>query len=211
MTNQFFPDILDDQRRAILPSFKNIKDHFYLAGGTGLALQLGHRDSIDFDFFTANPFSTEKLWQELGEIFNSSALIKIQEEENTLTVTIDGVKVSFFSFPYKLIEAVVNYDFFNIASIADIGCMKLSAITSRSLAKDYVDLYFILHQTELSELLDLAQKKFPTLDTNLILKSLVYFEDITEEPIIFKHDRQVDFPLVTTYLRDQVKKYLSAR
>lgn len=208
---QIFLDILDDNRRALLPIFKHFRDRFYLAGGTALALQLGHRDSVDFDFFNPNPFSTEKLWQEIGESFESSALTKIQEEENTLSVTINGVKASFFRFPYPMIGSAVNYEFFDLASIADIGCMKLSAITGRSLAKDYVDLYFILHRMGLSELVNLAQKKFPTLDTNLILKSLVYFEDITEEPIIFKHDHQVDLSTVSAFLKERVKEYQLGR
>ncbi|MCR4277520.1 MAG: nucleotidyl transferase AbiEii/AbiGii toxin family protein [Candidatus Berkelbacteria bacterium] len=208
---KIFLDILDDNRRTILPSFKHFGDRFYLAGGTALALQLGHRDSVDFDFFNPNPFSTEKLWQEIGKSFGSTALTKIQEEENTLSVTINGVKASFFHFPYPLVGSAVSYEFFDLASVADIGCMKLSAITGRSLAKDYVDIYFILQQVGLPELLDLAQKKFPTLDTNLILKSLVYFDDITEEPIIFKHDHQVDLSAVSAFLQERVKEYQHGR
>jgi len=209
--SQLFFDILDEKRRAILPSFRFLQGNFYLAGGTALALQLGHRDSIDFDFFSPNSFSTGELFQELEKNFEVSKLKKIQEEEGTLTVTVDGVKVSFFHFPYPLVRATVKSEFFDLASIEDIGAMKLSAITSRSLTKDYVDLYFILHQVELSALLDVARHKFPTLETNLLLKSLVYFDDIIEEPIIFKHNRQVDLSAVSNFLRDLMKKYLSKR
>ncbi len=62
-----------------------------------------------------------------------------------------------------------------LASVLDIGCMKLSAITSRGISKDYIDLYYILQDIDLSYLLDKSAEKFPDLDRNLILKSLVYF------------------------------------
>jgi hypothetical protein len=74
--------------------------------------------------------------------------------------------------------------------------MKLSAITSRSILKDYVDLYFILHQIDLRNLINLTKEKFPSIDTNPILKSLIYFEDIQKEPILFKHNNDVSFELI---------------
>jgi len=86
--------------------------------------------------------------------------------------------------------------------------MKLSAITSRSVLKDYVDLYYILQRFELNTLLDYVKEKFPIIDTNLILKSLVYFEDIQEEPINYKHNNQVSFETIKKYLLIKVKHYL---
>jgi hypothetical protein len=87
--------------------------------------------------------------------------------------------------------------------------MKLSAITSRMTTKDYVDLYFILQKFSLSELLDLTKEKFPSLDTNLVLKSLVYFNDIIDEPIAYKHEHQIDFDLIKKSLESTVKNYLA--
>jgi len=95
-----------------------------------------------------------------------------------------------------------------MASLEDIGAMKLSAITSRSVLKDYIDLYFILHKISLGELFKLTKEKFPTIDINLILKSLVYFDDIQEEPILFKHEGDISFESVKKYLSETVTKYL---
>lgn len=95
-----------------------------------------------------------------------------------------------------------------MASVEDVGAMKLSAITSRSVLKDYIDLYFILHQINLKDLLNYTKEKFPTIDINLILKSLVYFDDIQEEPILFKHNDNISFESVKRYLSETVKKYL---
>jgi len=210
MQDELFWDILDEQRRELLPAMVSFKDNFYLAGGTALALQIGHRDSIDFDFFTEESFSTNKLFEQLNIIFNGHKLEKTQEEKDTLSILIDNnIKMSFFTYPYKLVQPLTNSEYLRIASIEDIGLMKLSAITSRSVMKDYVDLYFILQKITLSKLINLAKEKFPTLDQNLILKSLVYFDDIIDEPIIYKHESHTDPEVIKIFLKEKVKEYLS--
>ena len=103
---------------------------------------------------------------------------------------------------------MIEERFFRLASIEDIACMKLSAIVSRATEKDYVDLYFILQKYNLDDLLKLTVQKFPSLDEVLILKSLTYFADVVEEEIIFKHQQQVSFAEVKTYLKIKVQEYL---
>jgi hypothetical protein len=202
-----FYDILDKDRINVLPLLASLKDDFYLAGGTGLALQLGHRDSYDFDFFSEKNVDTEKLFLRIKEIFFGYNLVKTQEEENTLSVTINSnIKLSFFTFPYKLIEKLIEEPYLNVASIVDIACMKVSAITGRGTNKDYIDLYYILQKISLSELLKATNKKFPELDISLILKSLVYFDDVIEEPIRFKHDKEISMQEVKRFLEESVKK-----
>ncbi len=196
-----FYDILDAKRRQILPLLKNFKADFYLAGGTGLALQLGHRDSIDFDFFSPKSIDTAILFKKVKEIFADYRVVKVQDEKDTLTVFIDNnIKISFFSYPYKLVSPTIKEENLNIASIVDIACMKLSAIVSRATNKDYVDLYFIFQDLTISQILLVFSKKFPDLDINLVLKSLVYFKDINKEPIKFKHQRNIDFTAVKSFL-----------
>lgn len=200
-------DILDEQRKNILPLLGGLKDTFYLAGGTGLALHFGHRDSIDFDFFTGQPIDTQKLFETLRAIFKDHALTKIQEERNTLSVIVDEhIKMSFFTFPYPLLKEPINEEHLRIASVEDIACMKLSAITGRATNKDYIDLYYILQNLPLPHVLELARQKFPSLDTNLVLKSLVYFDDISHEPILFKEGKEISFEVVQTFLEGEVKK-----
>jgi len=202
-----FYNILDKKRLDVLPLFKNFKNNFYLAGGTSLALQIGHRDSIDFDFFTEEDINTKELFERLRKIFEGHKLLNIQEESNTLTLLIDGsVKISFFTHKYKLIDKTISDKNLTYASIGDIGCMKLSTITGRASNKDYVDLYFILKFFSLSNLLDKARRKYPQLDRNLILKSLVYFEDIMQEKIMFKNYNGIAFEDVKKRLKSEVKK-----
>ena len=179
-------EILDEKRRDLLPLIAKAGESFYLAGGTALALQIGHRDSIDFDFFKQNDIDTSILWSKLENIFTGHTLLKTQDEQNTLSCIIDGeIRLSFFGYTYPLADSLLEQNDFALASVLDIGCMKLSAITSRATLKDYVDLYFILKEISLPELLNACASKYPTLDHGLILKSLVYFDDLMPEPIIF--------------------------
>jgi hypothetical protein len=202
-------EILDGERNKILPLFSCFKDDFYLAGGTALALQLGHRDSIDFDFFAKKNFSSLGLFNKLKVAFNELKIVKVQEEKDTLTVLIDEkIKISFFAYPYILIKPIIKSEFINLASIEDIGLMKLSAITGRSVLKDYVDLYWILQKICLADLVPLCQKKYKDLDINLVLKSLVYFDDVIEEPMIYKNSGEVGFDEIKRYLRKTVDSIL---
>ncbi len=202
-----FYNILDKKRLAILPLLKNFKADFYLAGGTGLALQLGHRDSIDFDFFSAKDIDTAKLFFIILNIFKNHKILKVQEEKNTLTVFIDdNIKLSFFTYNYKLLGKLINEPNFKIASILDIACMKLAAIISRATNKDYIDLYFILQEIKLETVLDKLNRKIPELDINLVLKSLVYFKDVNKEPIKFKNNCNIDFKRIQDFFYNEVRK-----
>ena len=203
-------NILDEKRQAILPLFKDFsKDGFYLAGGTGLALLLGHRDSIDFDFFKEGDFDTDILIENISKQFTSHKLTVTQKEINTVSVLIDeNIQISFFGYHHSLLMPLVKSEYFDIASMVDIGCMKLSAITSRYTEKDYVDLYFILQNVTLPELLENFVKKYPNFDKTVILKSLVYFDDLIEEPILFKENHDVSLETIKEFLQKTVKDYL---
>jgi len=202
-----FYAILDKKRLDLLPLFKNFKNDFYLAGGTALALQIGHRDSIDFDFFKEGDVDTQKLFNSLEDFFSGHHLLKIQEERNTLGLIVDdSVKLSFFGYKHKLTKDLIDEENLKLASIEDIGCMKLSAITGRASNKDYIDLYYILQSISLMDLLEKASQKFPNLDRNLILKSLVYFDDINLEPIMFKNNNHIDLSEVKKFLEGKIKE-----
>jgi len=202
-------DILDEKRKEILPLLLDFKkQEFYLAGGTGLALQIGHRDSIDFDFFIHGDFDTSKLISQIESLFSKHLVQITQDEKNTVSCVIDNkVQLSFFGYKQDTVSPLIQTQYFNIASIIDIGCMKLAAITSRSVEKDYVDLYFIFQTIQPKKLLSFCSTKYPTLDQNLILKSLVYFDDIQKEPILFKEGHFVSFDGIKQFLQKEVSEY----
>ncbi len=135
-------EILDKKTKHIFDEIKKNKivNNFYLAGGTALALQLGYRKSIDLDWFSQKQFSTKKLKQKLSII----GKLKINEEtKDTLNCELDGVKLSFFEYPYKVLFPFVKYKNIKLADTRDIACMKIDAISSRASKKDFID---IMHQ-----------------------------------------------------------------
>lgn len=206
MSIYIFYSIFDKKRLIFLPLLKNFKRDFYLAGGTGLALQIGHRDSIDFDFFTEKDINTAKLFEQLKKVFKGYKIVKVQEEKNTLSVIIDDIiKLSFFTYKYKLVNKTIKTEYFDLSSITDIACMKLSAIVSRATNKDYVDIYYILKKIDLPVLLDKMKNKFPDMDVNVVLKSLVFFDDIEKEPLRFRNNNRVNFQEVKDYFKKEVK------
>ncbi len=201
-------DILDKKRLTILPTLKPLKADFYLAGGTALALQLGHRDSIDFDFFCFDSFDTASLYERLRIIFSSHKILKTQEEKNTLGLLVDGVKMSFMTYQYKPLKMPINEEFLKLASLEDIACMKLSAVLSRSTNKDYIDLFFIAQEIGYKKMLGLFEKKHKDIDINLVRKSLVYFDDILDEPIMFKHRKEIPFIKIRDFFIKNAKESL---
>lgn len=201
-------DILDSKRKSILPLFKHFKDDgFYLAGGTGLALQLGHRDSIDFDFFKNGDYDTATLIKKIESVFKNHELSITQHDKNTVSCIIDDtIKLSFFGYNYELIELLNNTEYFDIASIEDIACMKLTTIMSRAVEKDYVDLYFILQNLSLDDLLESCRKKYRSLDEILILKSLTFFDDVQNEHINFKEKHKISLKQIKKYFMEIVRQ-----
>lgn len=177
--------ILPKWQRKLLPPLIAFKKDWYLAGGTALGLQIGHRESIDFDFFRSDSFDTQKLFESLQKIFPSCK--KTFAEKNTLYVDVDDVKISFIQFPYPEIHPPLDSPFLRIAHQDDIAAMKLSAIQQRSTKKDYVDIYFLLQTMSISELCDCYFQKFwHTTTESLLRKYLTYFEDIEEVNIRMK-------------------------
>ena len=203
--------ILSESRTKILSSFASWKNEFYLAGGTGLALQIGHRDSIDFDFFSSNSFDPNKLIERLLAIFGHKSFTVTQIEKNTLSILLNSeIKISFMTYDHPLLNSFIQTEFLNIASIPDIACMKLSAIMQRSALKDYADLYEIMKIYSLEQLLLFAKKKYPMIDSTVILKSLSYLEDIIDEPLIYKDEKLIP-SLITLkqFFQNEVKKYIN--
>ena len=171
-----------------------------------MALHLGHRESIDFDFFTPYGFNPDSLFIEFQKIFKGFKLDIVQNDVNTLTIIVDSmIKVSFFAYPYKVIEPLIDEPNLRLASILDIACMKCSAIVNRAKFKDYVDLYFILHLIPLDKLVESVKIKLSSLDINLVMKSLIYLSDLDEEPIKFRQGKEVERSEVEKFLMGQVK------
>jgi hypothetical protein len=155
---------------------------FYLAGGTAAALHLGHRESVDLDFFPDGAFEAGTVGRPLA---SASTCRWDQYERNSLVGVADGVKVSFFHYPYPLIEPAQTFAGLAVASPLDVGCMKLVAIGQRGLRRDFIDLYCLLDalQLEVWTLWQHTQRKFGLRDDSVywLARGLAYFEDAETE------------------------------
>jgi hypothetical protein len=179
-----FDAILNDSQQSALALLSQQPEvrSFYLAGGTALALHLGHRESVDFDFFRERGFVPQQLLAHLP-----TPLRILQEERDTLTVELGGVKTSFFGYPHALIKPpVAGPAGFTLADVPDIAAMKLAALAGRGARKDFVDLYWISRRCfPLREAFLYLQAKFPAHQYDLyhLLRSLTYFADAEGEPM----------------------------
>jgi hypothetical protein len=151
---------------------------FYLAGGSAIALHLGHRISVDLDFFTHHDdCEAEPLIQQLQRV---GRLVIRQQSRGTLNATLKGTFVSFFVYPYPLLEQVRMVWDVRIAGLLDLALMKLAAISQRGARRDFVDLYYICHSGyTLDALLQCMPDKFSnvTYPSYHLLRALAYFED----------------------------------
>lgn len=145
-----------------------------LAGGTSLALQYGHRKSIDLDLFGEFTMDTIMLSSYLGSIGEVKILQNLQHIKSYL---INGIKVDIVNYPYPWIGPLLSIDQVRLASDRDIGAMKLAAITGRGAKKDFFDLFFLLKRFTLRELLSFYNQKYMDGSAFMVIKSLVYFED----------------------------------
>lgn len=157
-------------------------DGFYLAGGTGLALQLGHRRSLDLDFFATTGFAPNRLLQRLTSMNRDVTVLS--RDSDTLHLSLDSAKVSFLAYPYPLLFPLNDYEGVDIADPRDIACMKINAISGRGVRRDFIDLYAIAQTHGLSELLELFDRKYEGIEFSRIhlLKSLTHFEDAEKDP-----------------------------
>jgi hypothetical protein len=185
--NAMFWNVIDQNRQSVLRRIVSSPPvaNCYLAGGTALALLLGHRESIDFDWFTPESFETEQVEAILSGIGN---LVVTETKKNTFHGILEGVRVTWLHYPYPLLEESATTEFpgLKLASITDIGTMKLIAASQRGAKKDFVDLYAISQSgVTLDYLIGRLSEKFQSASINYyhIVKSLTYFEDAELEPM----------------------------
>lgn len=134
---------------------------FYLAGGTALALQLGHRRSMDLVFFSATDEVHAHTRQELMQAFSARNAQVIENVDGDLLLLVDEIHTGFFSYGYPLLDPVCAVENIGLASLLDIGLMKLDAIIGRGSRKDFYDLYMISQVISLDELLRAGERKYP--------------------------------------------------
>lgn len=199
---------LTPQSARLFPKLSRLKS-FYLVGGTALALHIGHRISVDFDLFSEKALSPVLL-QKIKRIFSGSSIEVTYRSVDQINLLVDGVKTTFFHYPYPLIEPLVAYQNVPLASVVEIAAMKAFAIGKRLAYKDYVDWYFLLSKRHvtLPVVIELAQAKFGgDFNDRLFLGQLASLEDIPNQKIDFLNE-VVDRQTIESTLRACIKEMI---
>lgn len=177
---------------------------FALTGGTALALRFGHRQSVDLDFFTPEPFNSGALAESLQQVF---ALSDVRPGTSGLNLMIEDVKVDFVTYRYPLLEPFETIEGVRLYSLNDNIGMKLSAMTNRGAKKDFFDVYQLIEQLGLPALLEIYRAKYANHDLGMVLRSLVYFDDaeLQRDPISLNN---TDWSTVQASITRAVKELL---
>lgn len=195
-----FPNILNSNQQQLLSFLSKFFKEYYLVGGTALALQIGHRRSIDFDLFTDKTINFDKL----THILNTSGnrFTATYQDSDQFQGILNDVRLTFYQYPFE-ISPSVNFDnIFRMPAILDIAAMKAYALGRRAKWKDYVDLYFIFkYHHDILQVINKAYMLFETVfSEKLFRQQLCYFADID-------HSEKVDF-IAENIPNQQIQDYL---
>jgi hypothetical protein len=192
-------EVLPEPTRKLLNKFSQEKlpSKSYLGGGTAIALWLGHRQSVDLDWFTSQEFD-EKMWQmkwetELGFTVRG-------RDWQTLTGEIEGVKTALYFYKYSLIDETASYNNLEIAGLKDLAAMKLDAVISRGTKRDFIDLYFLTKKFGAGQMFEFYNLKYGNLEDRelLLRKALTYFKEADEDEMP-RMLEPVDWKKIKTY------------
>jgi hypothetical protein len=179
-----------------IPAFADLR----LAGGTSLALQTGHRKSVDIDLFGTiqdDEYEVAKTLRNLGKVTT------IKKSTNIGIYLINDIKTDIVNYTYPWLQNAIIKDGLRLAGEKDIAAMKLAAITGRGTKKDFIDLFFLLKKFTLREMLDLYLQKYNDGSELLVLKSLSYFNDAEKDelPVMLQ---SVDWETIKAHISNQL-------
>lgn len=201
-----FENVLSEEAIKVIEKLFPMPGEFYLAGGTGLALQLGHRKSEDLDFFTT-------------ELFNTDVLLNKINPEHTLYVTEGtvhcehrGIKLSFLFYKQPLLYPTIKWHSIEIADWKDIVAEKFKTLSQRGSKKDFYDLYAVLKlNLSITEACQILKERFSASGLNMyhVLKSIVFFEDAENEPapIILMAGKEWEWESVKDFFEKNISKF----
>ena len=178
MPNKFYPVVLEDGQKKLLPLVGRFFADFYLAGGTAIALQLGHRRSIDFDLFTPRAISQPKIRKII--IKNNHIDRVIIDEKDEYTLIVDGIKLTFLHYPFNIKPSKKFDGYIQLPDLSTLAAMKAYALGRRAKWKDYVDLYWIMENNcGIVKIIRKAKEIFGAeFNEKNFRRQIAYFKDI---------------------------------
>jgi predicted nucleotidyltransferase component of viral defense system len=200
-------EVLTDAGAALFPSLARFRG-FYLAGGTALALQIGHRLSVDYDLFSAADIDRRMLDRTRRVFGDAVKIVPLVNNSGELTVLVNGVKITFLRYPFRVLAPFVMYETVPLLSVREIAATKVYTIGRRGSFKDYVDLYFVLaeqHATLASIIADAEEKFGSDFNSRLFLEQLVYLADLDDGEVQFI--KPITSPReVQTFFEDRIRE-----
>jgi hypothetical protein len=185
-------EILTKEQIQSLSLVQEFSESFYLVGGTAIALHLGHRQSVDFDLFTADDIVIEKIRR---KILKHGKIERVYEKSETeYTISVNNVKFTFLTYPYP-VEASFAFEKIKLPDLITLSAMKAYALGRRTKWKDYVDLYFVVKDHySIAEISKKAKELFAgEFNEKIFREALGYFKDINyEEKVIFMPGFEAD-------------------
>lgn len=195
-------EILNDQQKQLLPLLAQFRREYYLVGGTAIALYIGHRRSIDFDLFKLSAINHKRNLDRIAaSAFTHTVTRRVSDQMNLI---VNDVKVTFFQYPFSIEPTAKFESFFRLPSLLQLAAMKAYALGRRSKWKDYVDLYFLLHDHfTITDISSAAYQVFGELYSEKMFRSqLCYFDDID-------YTESVDWLLPNPPTEDVIKSTLT--
>ncbi len=178
---------------------EDLKD-FRLVGGTALSLCIGHRISIDIDLFTNTDFDSPRLYEHLLTKHNGE---KLRSVKNGVFGLVEDIKVDLISHQYRWLQPVNETVGIRLASLEDIGAMKVHAIVqSGSRLKDFIDVYYLLEHFSTNQLISAYSKKYPNANETLAKNSLVYFSDIDFDIPVMLVEKELKWERIAERLKN---------
>lgn len=202
--SRLYLDRLDKERQEIFYKLRSFSRDFVLAGGTAIMLQIGHRQSFDFDCFSLKELSVD-LTKIARRVFGSTTVPIVNNKQLCLLKTSNNIEIHFVYHPFTFLNKAIKTESIPIAHLDDLAGNKVYTIGRRGVWRDYVDLFFLLKWNiySMKKLISLAEKKFSNeFNPKLFLQQLVYFKDLEIGNTIFIKEK---------YTNDQIKAFLSKK
>jgi phosphorylcholine metabolism protein LicD len=197
MQSKLHKEILTEEQEGLLHLVKLFNKDFGLVGGTAIALHIGHRESIDFDLFSLAEFDNHKIRAKIVRAKRIASIIR--DETGQFTLEINGVRFTFFHYPFRIIFSENLDDVVKLPDILTLAAMKAYALGRRPKWKDYVDLYFIMKDyCSFKEICEKANEIFgKEFNEKLFRRELSYFDDISyEEEVVYKKGFETDVEII---------------
>lgn len=186
-----------------IEAFKNL----LLVGGTSLALQIGHRISVDLDLFGEINTDRYEIIYELNKLGN----VKTLHFTNNINIfTVNGIKVDIVNYSYPWLQKSIIIDKIKLANMQDIAAMKIAAITGRGTMKDFIDLYYLLKQFSLEQILQYYEQKYSDASIFMALKSLSYFDDANLD-IMPKMFDKISWDTIKSTISKHIEGYVNLK